>query len=146
MERVGAVLIQPVIAVEEKELLAPKHAGESLAHHLGRAFTYRWRRDRLIKLIGFTEPRSEDLVKLFSEVFGLHVRKTAGEPQPNHFDLTAAYTGLVVRGDLGALLVGVYGALVAVHHTIVDAVFEVGALILLPGEKQFVVCFILGEE
>src|SRR6266481_25079 len=82
MERVGAVLIQPVIAVEEKELLAPKHAGESLAHHLGRVFTYRWRRDRLIKLVGFTEPRSEDLIKLFSEVFGLHVRKTAGEPQP----------------------------------------------------------------
>ena len=36
MERVGVVLVQPVVAVEEEELLAPEHAGNGLAHHIGR--------------------------------------------------------------------------------------------------------------
>ena len=36
MEGVGVVLVQPVVAVEEEELLAPEHAGEGLAHHVGR--------------------------------------------------------------------------------------------------------------
>jgi len=30
------VLVQPVVAVEEVELLAPQHAGDGLAHHVGR--------------------------------------------------------------------------------------------------------------
>ncbi len=32
------VLVQPVVTVEEEELLAPEHAGEGLTHHLGRVF------------------------------------------------------------------------------------------------------------
>ena len=36
MQRIGVVLVQPVVAVEEEELLAPEHAGEGLAHHVGR--------------------------------------------------------------------------------------------------------------
>ena len=90
MERVGVVLVQPVVTVEEEELLAPEHAGESLAHHLGRVFAHRWRRDRLVELIGFTKPVSEDLIKLLSEGFALLVWRTAGEPQANHFGLTGS--------------------------------------------------------
>ena len=40
MEGVGVVLVQPVVAVEEEELLAPEHAGDGLAHHVGRVFTH----------------------------------------------------------------------------------------------------------
>ncbi len=83
---------------------------------------------------------------MFPEGFALLVCRTAGKPQANHFGLTAAYIGLVVRGDLRALLFGVYRALVALHNAIVDAIFDVEALVHLPGEKQFVVCFVLGEE
>jgi hypothetical protein len=36
MERMGIVLLQPAVAVEEEELLAPEHAGDGLAHHVGR--------------------------------------------------------------------------------------------------------------
>ena len=36
MEGVGVVLVQPVVAVEKEELLAPEHAGDGLAHHVGR--------------------------------------------------------------------------------------------------------------
>src|SRR4029453_17359969 len=104
MERVGLVLVQPVVTVEEEELLAPKHAGEGLAHHLGLVFTHRWRRDRLVKLIGFTKPLSEDLIKLLSERFAPLFQRTFGEPQASHFGLTGAYIDLVVRCHLGALL------------------------------------------
>jgi hypothetical protein len=32
MQRIRVVLIEPVVAVEEEELLAPQHPGERLAH------------------------------------------------------------------------------------------------------------------
>ena len=51
-----------------------------------------------------------------------------------------------MRRDLGALLFGVHRALIALHHAVVDAVLDVGALVLLPGEKPLVVRFVLGEE
>ena len=38
MEGVGVVLVEPVVTVEEEELLAPEHAGDGLAHHVGRVF------------------------------------------------------------------------------------------------------------
>ena len=41
MQGIGVVLVQPVVAVEEEELLAPEHAGEGLAHHAGRVFDSR---------------------------------------------------------------------------------------------------------
>ena len=41
MERVGVVLLQPLVGVEEVVLLAPEHAGQRLAHDVGRV-----RRDR----------------------------------------------------------------------------------------------------
>ena len=46
MERVGVVLVEPVVPVEEEELLAPEHAREGLTHHVGRVFAHGWRRDR----------------------------------------------------------------------------------------------------
>jgi hypothetical protein len=73
-------------------------------------------------------------------------RRTVGKPQANHFGLAGADPDLVVRRDLGALLAGVHCALIALHHTVVDAVLDVGTLVLLPPEKPLVVCFILGEE
>src|SRR5512147_2406768 len=125
MERVGVVLVQPVVTDKEEELLAPQHAGNGLAHHLGRVFTHRWRRDRLVKLIGFAKPVSEDFVKLLSEGLAILVRGTVGEPQANHFGSTGVYIDLVVRRDLGTLLAGVHGTLVALYHAVVDAVLNV---------------------
>ena len=55
------MLVQPVVAVEKKELLAPEHAGESLTHHGGGVSTHRRWRDRLVELIGFTMPVSKAL-------------------------------------------------------------------------------------
>src|SRR4029077_4467113 len=103
-------------------------------------------RDRLIELIGFTKPGSEDLIKLIPEGVALLVRRTATEPQANHFGLTAANIHVVVGRHLGSLPVGVYRTVVALYHAIVDAVLDMGTLVLLPREKQFVVGFVLGEE
>ena len=146
MEGVGVVLVQPVVTVEEEELFAPEHAGDGLAHYVGRVFTHGWRRHRLVKFIGFTKPVNEDFIKLYAKGFALLAGRTVGEPQANHFGLTGADVDLVVRRDLGALLAGVHHTLVALHHVLVDAVLDVGALVLLPGEKPLVVCFVLGEE
>src|SRR6266576_794372 len=115
MERVGVVLVQPVVTVEEEELLAPEHSCDGLAHHVGRVTTHRWRHDRLVKLIGFTKPINKDFVKLLFEAFGLLVRRTVRKPQANHFGLTGAYIHLVVRRNLGSLFARVHRALVALH-------------------------------
>ncbi len=130
MERIGVVLVQPVVTIEEEKLLAPQHAGESLAHHVGRVFTHRWRRDGLVKLIGFAKPVCKHFLKLLPKGFALLVWRTLGEPQANHFGLTGIYHGPVVRRDLGALLAWVYRALIALHQPIVDAILHVGALVL----------------
>src|SRR4029077_7787532 len=146
MERVRLVLVQPVVTVEEEELLAPQHAGESLTHHPGGVFTHRWRRDRLIKLIGFTKPVPKDFIKLLFEGLTVLVWRTLGEPQANHLALTSIDFDPVVRRDLGALLARVHRAMSDLHDIVVDAVPGVGTLVLLPQEKPLVVCFILGEE
>ena len=84
MQGIGVVLVQPVVAVKEEELFAPEHAGQGLAHYLGRIFTHRWRRDRPVELVGFTKAVSEDVIETRAEGFALPVRGTAGEPQANH--------------------------------------------------------------
>ena len=67
MEWVGVVLVEPVVAIEEEELLAPQHAGEGLAHHVGRVLTHGWRRDRRVELVGLTKPGGEDVVERLPE-------------------------------------------------------------------------------
>ena len=140
------MLVQPVVAIEEEELLAPEHAGDGLAHHVGRVFTHRWRRDRLVELIGFTKPVIEEFVEILAEGLALPVQGAAGEPQANHRGLAGADIDLVVRRDLGALLAGIHRLLPALHHVVVDAVLDIGALVLLPVEQPLVVGFVLGEE
>ena len=145
MQGIGVVLVQPVVTVEEEELLAPEHAGESLTHHVGGVFTHGRRRDRLVELIGVTKPVSEVLVERLAKGLALLVRNSAGEPQANHARLTGTDRGPVVRRDLGAVFLWIDRVLPAVYHTLVDAVFDVGALVLGP-EQPGMVGFVFGEE
>ena len=146
MQRIGVVLVQPVVAVEEEELLAPEHAGQGLTHHAGRVFTHGRRRDRLVERISVTKPVSEDLIERLAKGLARLVRKSAGEPQANHFRLAGGERDLVVRRDLGALLVRIHRIVAAVHHTVVDAVFDVTALVCGAGKQPLVIRFVLGEE
>ena len=145
MQGIGVVLVEPVITVEEEELFAPQHAGEGLTHHAGLVFTHRRWRDRLVELIGFTKPLGEEVIERLAKGLALRVQETAGEPQANHARLTGADRHLVVGRDLGAVFVGIDGVLPAVYHTLIDAVFNVGALVLSP-EQPGVVGFVVGEE
>src|SRR6185369_16685118 len=145
MERIGVVLVQPVVTVKEKELLAPEHAREGLAHYLGLLFTDGWRRDRFVKFIGFTKPLSKDFIKLLSKSFALLFQRSFGEPHANRFGLARADLDLVVRRNVGTLLIGIHRDLLGLDYTVVDAVLDVGTLVLLP-EKPFVVGFVFGEE
>ena len=130
MQGIGVVLVQPVVTVEEEELLAPEHAGEGLTHHAGGVFAHGRRRDRLVELVGFTQPVSKELIEQLAKRFSLLVQGTAGEPQAKHAGLTGADRHLVVRRDLGALSVGIDRVLPAVYDALVDAVLDVGALVL----------------
>ena len=83
MQRVGVVLVEPVVAVEEEELLAPQHAGEGLTHHVGRIVTHRRRGDRLVEVVGLTQPAGKDIVEGRAERLRLsgpgRCRRAAGE-------------------------------------------------------------------
>ena len=146
MEWVGVVLVEPVVAIEEEELFAPQHAGDGLAHDVGRILTHGWRGDRLVELVGFTTPGGEDVVERLSEGLGLLVRRRAREAHANHLGLTGADGDLVVCRDLRALPAGVHGILAAVDDAVVDAVLHVRALVLLPRKESLVVGFVLGEQ
>ena len=77
MERVGVVLVEPVVPVEEEELLAPEHAREGLTHHVGRVFADGWRRDRRVEVVGLTKPGGEDVVERLSEGLPFWLRRSA---------------------------------------------------------------------
>ena len=145
MERVGVVLVEPVVPVEEEELLAPEHAREGLTHHVGRVFADGWRRDRRVEVVGFTKPGGEDVVERLPEG-SLLLRRGAREPHANHLGLTGADGDLVVCRDLRPLPAGVHGILAAVDDAVVDAVLDVRALVLLSRKEPLVVRFVLGEE
>ena len=114
---------------------------------LAASCTHRRRGDRLVELIGFTKPGGKDLIKLLAKgLCSSGSGEACGEPQANHCGLTGADIDLVVRRDLGALLLGVHRVLMALHHAVVDAVLDVRALVLLPGKQPLVVGFVLGEE
>ena len=139
------MLVQPVVAIEEEELLAPQHAGDGLAHHVGGILTDRWRRDRLVELVGLTKPVVEQRVESLAKGLALLGRRVAGQPQANDGALPGADCDLVVRRDLGALLAGIHRLQPALHHAVVDAVLDVGALVF-GAEQPRVVGFVLGEE
>ena len=76
---IGVMLLEPVVDVEEVELLGPQHAGQRLAHHVGRIATHRRRRDRLVELIGLAQPAGEEVVEVRAERLGLADSAALGE-------------------------------------------------------------------
>jgi hypothetical protein len=145
MQGIGVVLVEPVVAVEEEELLAPQHAGDRLAHHTRRIGAHGRGRDRLVELVRFANPVGEDRIERLAERPALLVRKPAGESQADYGGLSGTERGLVVSGDLGAVLVGIHRILPAVHDTVVDTVLDVSALVA-GVEQPLMIRFVLGEQ
>ena len=147
------VLVQPVVAVEEEELLAPEHAGDGLAHDVGRVRGDGRRGHGAVELVRLLQPGGQGLVKLRTEggcggfAFPAFAgRGHGGEAQPHGRRLAGSNLQPVVRRDLGALLVGVHRVLMALYHAVVDAVFDVRAVVRIVGKESGIVRFILGKE
>ena len=102
------MLGEPVLAIEEKELLAPQHPGDGLPHDVGSIGTHAGRRHGLIKLIGFLQPIGHDFIEVIKRLID-----RAGKPQANHFGLTRFKRDVVVSAspaeaaqEINAFLVG----------------------------------------
>ena len=153
MEGIGVVLVQPVVAVEEVELLAPQHAGDRLAHHVGRVRGDGRRGHRAVEVVRLLKPDGQSFLELRAEAgrggsgFPARAgRARTGQAQPHRRRLAGADLQPIVRRDLGALLSGIHRALIALYHAVVDAVLDVGGVVFLSGEEPLVVRFVFGEE
>ena len=134
MERVGAVLLQPRIAVPVVVLLGPEHAGDGLAHHVGGIRGDRGRGHRRVEGVSLPQAGGQGLVEVFPEgdgaPFGRRARpgrRLGGEAQPHRRRSAGADLQPVVRGGLGAAPLGVHGLVPALDDIVVDAVLEVRA-------------------
>ena len=97
MEGVGVVLVQPLVTVEEIELLGPEHAGDGLAHDVGRIRGDRRRGDGLVEFVGLLQPGGQCFLKLRPERgcrgYGFLAgtgRGLGGEAQPHRRCLAGA--------------------------------------------------------
>ncbi len=153
MEGVGVVLVQPVVTVEEEELLAPEHAGDGLAHDVGRVRGDGRRRHRAVELVRLLQPAGQGLVKLRTEggcgCFAFPAfagRGHGGEAQPQGCRIAGFYFQPVMRRHLGALLFGVHRVLTALYHEVVDAVLDIRADVRIVGKESGIVRFILCKK
>ena len=129
------VFVQPVIAVKKEELFVRAFLQGPVASLWPRLHspmaaspTCRTRRlheagSRRLRQIAFRKVRASGLGELLEK------------PQANHFGLASIDLDPVVCGNLGALLGRVHYPRFALHHAVVDAIFNKRALVLLPGEK-----------
>ena len=63
LERVGPVLFEPPVDVVVVELLGPEHAGDRLAHHVGRIVIQRSRDDRGVELVRLLQALGKERVE-----------------------------------------------------------------------------------
>ena len=153
VEGMGVVLLQPRIAVPVVVLLGPEHAGEGLAHHVGRIRRDRGRGHGRVELVRLPQPGGQGLVEVLPEgdgaPFGRRARpgrSLGGEAQPHRRRLAGADRQPVVRRGLGAVPLGVHRLLATLDHVVVDAVLEVRARVRVVEVELGVVGRVLGEE
>ena len=121
-ERVDVVLVEPAIEIEDVELLPPQHPGQRLAHDHRLVGRRRRRRDRRVELVGVGDARREHAVDLAAAE-----RRGVRPTQPELHDANAAGGDVehVVRGRLRAGAGRVDGAVLSVHHVVVERVLDV---------------------
>ena len=137
------VLLQPAVPVEEVELLAPQHAGEGLAHHVGCVRGDGRRGDGAIELVRLLEAGCEGLGNPRPERDG---EGLIGKAQSYGHRLAGPHHLPIVRRGLRPLVGRVHGCLATLHHIIIDPVLDVGAGIRLSGKEPVVVRGVIGKE
>ena len=144
LEGARVVLLQPLVPVEEVELLGPEHAGERLSHHRGRVGGDRGWGHRAVERVRLGLPRAERLLELRTE---RSCRFRCRREAEAHGGRAAGGNVQPVMGrDLGAPPIGVHPVGAPQHHAVVDPVLHVRAGARLSGEEQLVVGLVLGEE
>jgi hypothetical protein len=91
------VLLKPFVYVVKKVLLAPKHPGQCLTHHIGSIFADTSRRYRPIERVRLELASLDDLRELCAERF-LGTWATLAQPQPDDCRSPSADLQPVMRG------------------------------------------------
>ena len=142
--RMRAALFEPSVDVVVVELLGPQHAGEGLAHHVGRISIQRGGDYVGIEFVCFLSPGLHDRVKGAAKhpsLRGGHIR----QPQPDSAGFARRDCERIVSRSFGPRLLGIHGISRTMDDEVVDPVFDVRGSVDNP-EKPLGVRFILGEE
>ena len=143
MERIGIVFLQPAVPVEEEELLAPQHAGQGLAHHVGGVRGDGRRGHGTVELVRLLEAGRKGFVNPRPERDG---EGLIGEAQAHRHRLAGAHHLPIVRRGLRALVGRIHCRLAALHHRVIDPVLGVRKGIGLAGKQPVVVRAVLAKE
>ena len=138
--RLPGIAIQPLGNIVVEELLAPDHAGESLALHVPSVRIGDFGLEAGIELVGFAAALLEDLVEA-AEVRGRRVAELQAEARR----AVGGHGDDMVSGRLRAGLRGVDGIAAALHDVVVEGVLVV-RLDAVDAVQSGDVGFVVAEE
>ncbi len=143
---VAVLLRQPLVQVVVVKLLRPQHAGQRLAHDVGRVGGQLGRRNGGVERVRLGLALRHFRLESASQRRGrIPPWPFSHEPQPNLGRLARLHRQLVMGGGLRALLGRVDCRLHAADHVIVEAILDVGGHVrLVPG--ALLVGFVIGKQ
>ena len=99
IQRIDAVLLQPLVDLEAEVLLGPQHSGQRLAHDVCLVLVEARRRDGAIELVGFGRSRREQFGEILERI--THVsRSDIAQPQLDGLLLTGFNRQLIMGGSI----------------------------------------------
>ena len=138
---VTAVLFEPLLQIEVVKLLAPQHAGQSLAVHASLVVIQGLRRDPPVELVRVGNPALDDLFEAFERV----AHRNTSQAQANALAPATGDVEHVVRSGLGPDPIGIDRLLAAGGDTGVEGILGVaGCIGLTPQELR--VALVLSEQ
>jgi hypothetical protein len=141
VRRIGSVLLEPLIDVVVEELLRPQHAGERLAHHVGRVGAQRGRNYGGVELVCFLPAQLHDGIELTAELAGLDI----AQAQTKRPRFSGLHGDRIMSCRLGPRLPRVYRVVAAVDEISVETILDVRRAVGR-AEEALGVGLILGEE
>src|SRR6266581_4397181 len=114
------VSFKPLLYNVMVELFRPKHAGETLAHHVLRVRGKSFGNDGRIKFVRLCEAPRKDRIEILKGL--LRGKISIREPQTDHRRRARPNCEVVMRRNLGSALLRIYGICDAMHDIVIDAV------------------------
>src|SRR5438128_982509 len=141
--RIARVTLEPVFDYVVVKLLGPQHAGKALTHDVLRIRRKVLGNNSGIELVGFVLAQSESLVEAGKRILAFEVG--VGKAHPDFYCFSRTHCELVMSCCCGASMRRIDGILGAMHHIVVDAVFDVGSAVL-DSKEPAGVGLVLGEQ